>query len=427
MAPNSSLRKALRRIPAFRSLSGGELEAVIGQLDCKEYQPSAVLWRTSAQTDFLGIIQEGEVELTYLHRGVVMRTARFSAGELVLPRKVAGKDQNTVVLARAVTKVRLYVLRMNQLERLQKILVAARTRSSVSRRFERWLLSSRVWLVSALLVLLLLTWGDLARIASGVMYLEAATRYAPEDARQMILLKRAQWLDAEAVFAQNQEGWLLFQNNALDDARRVFLEAVDTDSKYGPALNNLAVAYFAGGQIQQALAFQEKAVENDPDQAVTHYNLGVALQAGRNYPAALREFKEAGYIAPAWAAPYLEQADLYLRMQDAAQAEKAAREALKRDPLLQPAYLILAIALSDQGQNQPALEAIQSALEINPTDRVARFYQARILGNLREFDLALEIYQKLLDSADDQSQMSRIAEEIEALHRLRQNLSVGAR
>jgi tetratricopeptide (TPR) repeat protein len=241
----------------------------------------------------------------------------------------------------------------------------------------------------------------------------------------MTLLEYAEAIDHRADFAYNREGYLWFHHDNLRQAEAAFMKALNVNQANGSALNNQAVTYFTTGQIPQAALYQEKAAENDPDNAIVQYNLGLVMMKDNDSLEAIREFREASFINPTWALPYVQQGFLYNQLGDYVNAAKAASTAVSLDPSQQPAHLILAIALHNQGLDQDALKAVEDALQITPEDRVSRFYQARILKNLGDFDRAVAILNQLLESADDPQEVSRINAEIEAWHRDRQNIPSG--
>ena len=429
MASSVSLRRSLRKIPAFRSLPRQELEKVVERLACKVYKPGDVLWRTSSQVDFYGILQTGEIVLEYRMNGALVRSTRLVAGDIVTPLNLQGASRRSVVLAYAATDVRFYVLRMEQTAALQSSLSNEDLASPPKlppRPSSAW---NMAWIAGVAILIMLLSWNDMTRIASGMLYL--GSTYLPQTAYQnpkpIVLLEYARSVDSQAVFVQNREGYLWYQQNDLKNAQLSFGDAVSIAPDYGPALNNLAVTYFESGQSKQAEVLQFQAVKNDPDSAVTHYNLGLTLMKRPNNGVALQEFREASYINPAWVFPYIEQGFNYLQMQNYGSAERAAREAIKLDPSQGSAHLILAIALYCQDKNQEGLQAIQAALLIDPNDRIARFYQARILKNLGEFDSAALAFHQLLKSTNDQQEISQIESEIEALHRSQHYTQVGDR
>jgi tetratricopeptide (TPR) repeat protein len=248
---------------------------------------------------------------------------------------------------------------------------------------------------------------------------------ASNEQTSMTLLEYAEAIDHKADFAYNREGYIWFHHDNLRQAEAAFMKALSVDQANGPALNNQAVTYFTTGQIPQAEIYQQEAAKRDPDSAIVQYNLGLVMMKDNDSLEAIREFREASFINPTWVLPYVQQGFLYNQLGDYVNAAKAASTAVSLDPSQQPAHLILAIALHNQGLDQDALKAVEDALQITPDDRVSRFYQARILENLGDFDRAVTILNQLLESADDPQEVSRINAEIEAWHRDRQNVPSG--
>lgn len=424
MVPSVSLRRSLRKIPAFRSLSGQELEKILERLICKEYKSGDVLWRANSQIDFLGIIQSGEIAIEYRMNGMIIRSTRQVAGDFVLPRNLDGTNTRSIILARAVTDVRLYVFRTEQIGIMRpawsdiNINIHPRSRQNRNSLLSRW------WIAFVFVFILFLTWSDVTRLVSGCLYLASiqSTQFGYNDQTSMKLLEYAEIVDSEAVFAHNQEGIIWFEQDNLLLAQASFMQAVNLEQNYGPALNNLTVTQFNTGSIQQLVTIQEAAAQNDPDSAEVHYNLGLVLMKQNDFEKALREFKEASFINVNWALPYEQQGFIYLQTNDYVKAEEAARNALRLNANQKSPHLILAIALYNQDKNQEALKSVESALQIDPGDSVSKFYEARILCNLGEVNKALLILKQLLRSTTDQKQISRILAEINVL----QNFIQGA-
>jgi Flp pilus assembly protein TadD len=134
---------------------------------------------------------------------------------------------------------------------------------------------------------------------------------------------------------------------------------------------------------------------------------------------AIREFREAGFIDPNAASHPLQAAYLYQQMGDYADAEQHARLSLQLDPSLAPAHMLLGIALYNQGREAEALTSFMQALSLQPGNRTAAFYQALILGHLKQYAAALPILRELLVSSTDPAESARILAEIDALYRLK--------
>ncbi len=387
LATSVSLHKSLRQIPDLRLLSARELESLLGQMICREYQPGEVIWRSRGPTNYLAIIQRGEIELELRIYGSVARSKRLIAGDYVLPRNIKLRNPHSIVLARAVTNVRLSVLPMERVNNKPIKLPHGKMGLSTP-PFFRHLLWDGLWLAIVVGLILFFTWTDLTRIASGLLYVVSANADQPASNEQtsMTLLEYAEAIDHRADFAYNREGYIWFHHDKLRQAEAAFMKALSVDQANGPALNNQAVTYFTTGQMPQAEIYQQEAARRDPDSAIVQYNLGLVMMKDSDNLEALREFREASFINPTWALPYLQQGFLYNQLGDYVNAEKAARAAINLDPSQGSAHLILAIALHNQGLDQDARKAVEEALQITPKDRVSQFYQARILKNLGDFD-----------------------------------------
>jgi tetratricopeptide (TPR) repeat protein len=178
----------------------------------------------------------------------------------------------------------------------------------------------------------------------------------------------------------------------------------------------VGISYFVQGDLPEAARYLQEAVGQDPNNATARYNLGILLMTLQDFSGAVREFREAGFIDPKAASPPLQQAYLYQQLKDYTDAEQRARVALQLDPSLAPAHMLLGIALYNQGKESEALTSFTKALSLQPGNRTAAFYQALILGHLKQYAAALPILQELFVSSTDPAESARIQAEIDALH-----------
>jgi tetratricopeptide (TPR) repeat protein len=405
MASTILERRLLRRIPTLRDLSSRELEDVQKRMVFRSYEAGEVIWRTRGPLRFNGYIQSGEIELEYRVDGFPIRTTRLGAGDPLPPRLLRSRMSHATAIARAVTDVRLKILPEPQL---------VKPLATVSGpRWMYWL-----WPVLLLLLVIALARGDIARIASGLLYL-SSTQFenaALQNPRSMSLLEAAQKVEPGAAFAYNEEGYRWFQQNQKWDAAAAFDAALARDPASPPALNNLGVTYFSQDDLPRAARYLQQAVGQDPNNGITRYNLGILLMQLQDPSGAIREFREAGFIDPKAASPPLQEAYLYQQMGDYADAEQRARLALQLDPSLAPAHMLLGIALYNQGRESEALTSFTQALSLQPGNRTAAFYRALVLGHLQQYDAALLILEELLVSSTDPEESARILAEIDALY-----------
>jgi tetratricopeptide (TPR) repeat protein len=417
----------MRKVPDFRQLSAKELDIIIDQMVLKEYRDGDVLWRTGIGLDLLGIIQMGEIVVERQINGTLVRSVKLYAGDIVHPSDFRGNGRSSI-LARAVTDVRFYTLRMDQINLPHKRHAGSNTRP-LSHLLRLRHISLRIaWIVVIALITITVSWRDMSRVLSGLLYFESerTNQTVLNHQKSVALLNYAESVDPSAVFAHNQEGYLWYQSNNLQSAEAAFTRAIGIEQTNGPSLNNLAVTYFALGQVQQAATSQKEAAQYDPNNATVHYNLGLILMKQNYNMEAIYEFKEASNINPDWVLPYLQLGFNYVQMQDYANAEKAANTAITLDPDQESAYVIHAVALYNQDRDLEALKSIDGALQLDPADNVAKFYKAIVLNDLEEFDSALSILEQLLKSTNDPGQISRISAEIEATHRFLQSRQVNS-
>ena len=414
MASTILERRVLRRIPTLRDLSSHELDNVQERMIHRSYEAGDVIWRTRGPLQFSGYIQSGEIELEYRVDGIPIHTTRLGAGDSLPPRPLRNRMSHKMVIARAVTDVCMKVLPEPQL---------VKPLATVSGpRWMYWL-----WLVMLLLLVIILARADIARIASGLLYLSffQGENVALKEPRSMSMLEAAQKVEPGAAFTYNEQGYHWFQQNQKREAAVAFDAALARDPASAPALNNLGITHFSQGDLPQAERYLQQAIEQDPNNAITHYNLGIILMQIQNPFGAIREFREAGFIDPQAASTPLQEAFLYQQMGNYAKAEQKARIALQLDSSLTPAHMLLGIVLYNQGKDVEALTSFTQALSLQPGNRVAAFYRALILGHLKQHSAALSVLQELLLSSTDPAESARIRVEIEALHRFQIDAAAG--
>lgn len=368
----------------------------------KDYKPGDIVWRSDSQSKFSGIVESGELCIEHRYRGMGFRTVKLGAGEHIQTDKLRSARSGAAIYIRAVTDASVYILKAEKTNVLPN-----RTHQSLQ----------HIWWPALVMILIAsLTWRDMTHLFSGLLFL-VSSRTSDNSQRSMQLLEYAESLDKNAVFVYNRQGFLEYQQGNLRDAKAAFINAVAIEEGNAPALNNLAASYFAQGETWKAMEIQQNAIHSNPDHPMVQYNLGLLLMEQHINDKAIYAFKEASYIEPNWALPYLQMSSIYLQMQDYVRAEQAAKNSVQRDRTQESAHLLLAIALYNQGRYQEALAATEQAMRLNPNNNTTRFYQAIILGKLGNLDSALAHLQEMLDSSSNPQVVSRIKAEIEALRR----------
>jgi serine/threonine protein kinase/Tfp pilus assembly protein PilF len=160
----------------------------------------------------------------------------------------------------------------------------------------------------------------------------------------------------------------------LEAARRNFEQALKFDPKYAPALAGLSHVeglYYRDlesdpAHLQRADEFARRAVAMDPDLAEAHVALGQTYGLRFDYTRGAAELREAVRLEPdnALAWDMLSWTTSYEQPPEAAESERAAREAIRLVPTSSAAQYHLGRALIPQRRYDEASVAFQRSREL---------------------------------------------------------------
>lgn len=197
--------------------------------------------------------------------------------------------------------------------------------------------------------------------------------------------------------------------------------------------NNLGAILLGAGQLDEAAEHLARALELDPREPRTPYNLGLLAERRGDPAVAEKWYRQATELQPRWPAPQVGLVGVCLGQGQLAEAEALARRLAANHPRLPLAWSTWgdvcrarrkladaqaayerALALAPQardaryqlagfllatGQAAAALPQFEELLASDPRDTVARFGLASTLEALGQVDLAIGEYRRLL--ADD--------------------------
>jgi eukaryotic-like serine/threonine-protein kinase len=191
----------------------------------------------------------------------------------------------------------------------------------------------------------------------------------------------------------------------LELARRDFESALQRDPNYAPALAGLAwveIQYYRNlnsdpTSLRRAQELVDRARAIDPQLPAVHTAMG-ALAANRyDYRRAAEEFLEAIRLDPdeviAW--DFRSWALAYQEPPDAIEAEKAAREAIRRGFNNMGAYYHLGRALYLQGRYDEAVEAMEHAHEASPQSSTPDLGLAQLYLAKGDYERSLSYWLRL--------------------------------
>jgi len=192
----------------------------------------------------------------------------------------------------------------------------------------------------------------------------------------------------DSAYAHFQLAYVFTALQKADEARGEYERAIAIDPKMAEAYLNLGILFIERDPASVAVPNLRKAVELLPAQSRPRYLLGVAQENAKDYSAAAESFEGAYRLDPHNLEPILHLANLYLRLQRPADAEKKFRNILEAQPDNAQALLGVAECLAAQKKTDAA-EAYRSYLAVQPTDSAARARMVRLLVEQQQYDAAL--------------------------------------
>ena len=171
------------------------------------------------------------------------------------------------------------------------------------------------------------------------------------------------------------------------DARLEFQKAIDLDP-------NMAEAYASLGLIlidsdpPAAVAPLTKLSQLQPDQARSHFLLGLAFERSGKSLDAISNYQDALKLDPKDFDAHFALARVLLAAHRAVEAEIEFRAAKSLEPTDPDVLLGIAESLEAQIKTEEAAEAYAAYLDVKPADAPARIHRAALLLNLKQYDAA---------------------------------------
>ncbi len=137
------------------------------------------------------------------------------------------------------------------------------------------------------------------------------------------------------------------------------------------ALEGLGVLLFQQGRTADAAALFQRGVAVKPDAARMHANLAEALRVLGRQDEALDHLHKASAIDPSLSQIWNTRGLIAYDAGRYAEAEAAYREAIRREPRLAAAYINLANAMQSLHRSGEAIDALKTALVIEPDNPTA--------------------------------------------------------
>ncbi len=196
--------------------------------------------------------------------------------------------------------------------------------------------------------------------------------------------------DKVAVANELAEAGVDLGDGRPTEAFRKIQAVLARDPKLWAAYNDLAQAWLATGNVDNALATLRKEVEMFPDQGLGHFRLAMTLILKRDLKAAVPEMERAAEILPQSAQVNYALADLYLNFGRIADAKKMALHTRELQPQHYEANLLLGEISLGENDAANAIPYLKTASATKPDSPEPHEYLARAYAKLGDETLAAQ-------------------------------------
>lgn len=212
---------------------------------------------------------------------------------------------------------------------------------------------------------------------------------------------RATPQDPQSLAALNliEEGQEAEKQGKLDEARKLYEQAVAQAPNLAKAHMNLGNAHLAARSIDDALASYQRAVEIDPNYAQAHYNLGNAHWHLARNDLALQHYLKATDLDPKFALPWVAIANTLGGMGKVDEAIDACRHAISLEQDDAESHLMLGMLLKEKGEIDESIESLRKAVDIRPDHPFALPTLAELLSSTFRLKDAKECVRRAIQLA----------------------------
>jgi tetratricopeptide (TPR) repeat protein len=196
--------------------------------------------------------------------------------------------------------------------------------------------------------------------------------------------------------AHNNLGIALFQKGNVDEAIAHYQQAIRLKAGDAEAHINLGIALFNQGRTDDAISEYQIAIRLKPDDFRAHHNLGIALDKKGQTTDAISQFMETVRLKPDMAEAHESLGSALLNQGQLDAATSQFLETIRLDPNDAEAHYNLGTTLDKKGHADAAISEFQQAARLNPDNAVTHYNlgndllnQGRIADAISQFKAAI--------------------------------------
>jgi len=205
-----------------------------------------------------------------------------------------------------------------------------------------------------------------------------------------------------------QKAWSLHQAGQLAAAQQEYQRLLRFQPNQPDVLNLMGLLCIQDGRPSDAEPYILKALQADPDNPQSHYNLGIACANCRRFAEAARQFGRAAELQPGNVEALSSQGNALRLAGQPEAALNVLKAALGIDPRHAGARQNLALALNDAGAGRiragdtaQAIDRFREALRISPQHAQAHLNLGLTLEQSGQLEQAASCYQAAIRARPD--------------------------
>ncbi|MEW6127884.1 MAG: tetratricopeptide repeat protein [Acidobacteriota bacterium] len=189
-----------------------------------------------------------------------------------------------------------------------------------------------------------------------------------------------------------------YQKNNFQKAIEFFLlsskQSAANSKQQRQAIQLLAMSYYYLGQVKEAIPHFEQAVAWMPDNSEMNYALGLCYIKTQNPDKSREAFARMFAVANATAAAYLLNAQMLMRENIEAAAEKELLKALELDPKIPQANFLLGEIAIYKANVDAGIDYLKKEIALNPAFAMAHYRLGEAYTRQLKWDLSIAPLQK---------------------------------
>jgi cellulose synthase operon protein C len=189
---------------------------------------------------------------------------------------------------------------------------------------------------------------------------------------------------------------LLILKNRTDEANKLNEAFLQSNAKDEEGLTYRGEIQMAQGKIAEAVRTLQSVITTDPDMAVAHYQLGLALNRSGDLDRAASEWREAVKIHPEMLDGYRMLAGYSARKGDMSALQEYTTRIITLAPAVPDGYALRAVAYMGQKQYPAAEQDARKAIQLAPQAAIGYLQMGNLTALQGNFSQAENWYKQTL-------------------------------